>query len=74
MPSLAGTLLHFNLPEEVRQLRNQDSWRRGSGRSSKTLAKYPDFHIVLVVMRENTRMNEHHNPGEASPQQSASRF
>jgi quercetin dioxygenase-like cupin family protein len=60
MPSLAGTLMHFNLPEEVRQLRNQDSWRRGSGRSSKTLVKYPDFHLVLVVMRANTRMNEHH--------------
>ncbi|HKR83381.1 MAG TPA: hypothetical protein VJS37_04350 [Terriglobales bacterium] len=60
MPSLADTLMRFNLPEEVRQLRNQESWRRGSGRSSKTLVKYPDFHLVLVVMRANTRMNEHH--------------
>lgn len=60
MPSLASTLLHFNLEEEVRQLRGQDSWQRGIGRSSKTLAKYPDFHIVLVLMKAHTRMNEHH--------------
>ena len=60
MPSLASTLLHFNLAEEVKQLRSQDSWQRGIGRSSKTLAKYPDFHIVLVLMKAHTRMNEHH--------------
>lgn len=30
------------------------------GRSSKTLAKYPDFRIVLVLMKANTQMNEHH--------------
>jgi quercetin dioxygenase-like cupin family protein len=60
MPSLASSLLHFNLVEEVRQLRGQDAWQRGIGRSSKTLAKYPDFHIVLVLMKAHTRMNEHH--------------
>jgi quercetin dioxygenase-like cupin family protein len=60
MPALASTLLHFNLPGEMLQLRNQDSWQRGTGRSSKTLAKYPDFHVVLVLMKANTRMKEHH--------------
>jgi quercetin dioxygenase-like cupin family protein len=60
MPALASTLLHFNLPGEMLQLRSQDSWQRGTGRSSKTLAKYPDFHVVLVLMKANTRMNEHH--------------
>lgn len=47
MPKLASSLLRFNLPEELRRLRSEASWRRGTGRSSKTLAKYPDFHIVL---------------------------
>ncbi len=60
MPSLASRLLHFNLAEEILQLRSQHSWQRGTGRSSKTLAKYPDFHIVLVLMKANTKMNEHH--------------
>lgn len=60
MPALASTVLHFNLPGELLQLRSQDSWQRGTGRSSKTLAKYPDFHVVLVLMKANTRMSEHH--------------
>jgi len=60
MPYLAGPLLRFNLSEELRRLRSEASWQRGTGRSSKTLAKYPDFHIVLVLMKANTRMNKHH--------------
>ena len=60
LPHLARPLLRFNLPKELQQLRNEDSWQRDTGRSSKTLAKYPDFHIVLVLMKANTQMNEHH--------------
>jgi quercetin dioxygenase-like cupin family protein len=60
MRHLAGPLLRFNLAEELRRLRNQDSWQRGSGRSSKTLAKYPDFHVVLVLMKANSCMSKHH--------------
>src|SRR6266571_6108843 len=60
MQYLARPLLRFNLSEELRRLRSEQSWKRGSGRSSKTLAKYPDFHIVLVLMKANTRMNKHH--------------
>lgn len=59
-PSLASPLLHFNWADELRELRSQESWERGTGRSSKTLVKYPDFHIVLVLMKANTRMDEHH--------------
>lgn len=66
MPALASNVLHFNLPGEMLQLRSQDSWQRGTGRSSKTLAKYPDFHVVLVLMKANTRMNEHHVDGRIS--------
>lgn len=60
LPQLASPLLRFNLSDELRHLREEDSWRRDTGRSSKTLAKYPDFRIVLVLMKANTRMNEHH--------------
>jgi quercetin dioxygenase-like cupin family protein len=60
MPSLASPLLHFNLADEIRQLRSGTSWQRGTRRSSKTLAKYPDFHIVLVLMKAKSRMNTYH--------------
>ena len=60
LPSLASPLLRFNLSDELLHLREEDSWKRETGRSSKTLAKYPDFRIVLVLMRGNTQMKEHH--------------
>lgn len=66
LPNLAAPLLQFNLPEELRQLRQQDSWQCETGRSSKTLAKYQDFRIVLVLMKAGTLMNEHHADGRIS--------
>ena len=60
LPYLAKPLLRFNLSDELQQLRKQDSWQREAGRSSKTLAKYPDFHIVLVLMKAGKKMSEHH--------------
>jgi hypothetical protein len=43
LPQLAEPLLQFDLVNEHRQLRGEESWQRETGRSSKTLAKYPDF-------------------------------
>ncbi len=60
LPHLADSLLHFDLSNELRRLREEDSWTRESGRSSKTLAKYPDFRIVLVLMKSSSEMKEHH--------------
>ncbi len=68
LPHLAGRLLHFNLAQELRQLREQDSWKRGTGRSSKTLAKYPDFRVVLVLMKAGSEMKEHHADARISVQ------
>jgi quercetin dioxygenase-like cupin family protein len=68
LPHLADKLLHFNLPDELRQLREEDSWTRGSGRSSRTLAKYPDFRIVLVLMKPGSEMKEHHADARISIQ------
>jgi quercetin dioxygenase-like cupin family protein len=34
--------------------------------SSKTLAKYPDFRIILVLMKAGTQMNEHRAEGRVS--------
>jgi len=68
LPHLADSLLHFNLSVELRRLREEDSWNRGSGRSSKTLAKYPDFRIVLVLMKPDSEMKEHHADARISIQ------
>jgi len=59
LPSLAEPVLRFDLRKEIQELRQEDSWARETGRSSKTLAKYPDFRIVLVLMKAATHMEEH---------------
>lgn len=66
LPQLAEPLLQFDLQKELEHLRQQDSWRRDTGRSSKTLAKYPDFRIILVLMKAKTQMNEHRAEGRVS--------
>lgn len=57
--TLTAPLLEFDLMEEIRQLRQEESWLRGAGRSSKTLVKHPDLRIVLVLMKPDTVMHEH---------------
>ena len=66
LPQLAEPLLQFDLLEELRQLRHEDSWQRQTGRSSKTLAKYPDLRIILILMKPNTQMNENRAEGRVS--------
>ena len=57
--TLSSPLLQFNIDEEIALQRQEDSWLRGAGRSSKTLVKHPDLRIVLISMKANTRMHEH---------------
>ncbi|MGD1079693.1 MAG: hypothetical protein ABR881_15325 [Candidatus Sulfotelmatobacter sp.] len=59
LPYLAEPLLRFDLNHELELLRREGSWERETGRSSKTLAKYPDFRIVLVCMKAGSHMNDH---------------
>ena len=68
LPYLAEPLLRFDLQQELRELRREDSWGRETGRSSKILAKYPDFRIVLVLMKAATHMNEHRAEARISTQ------
>jgi quercetin dioxygenase-like cupin family protein len=69
LPGLAEPLLQIDLERELQQLRREDSWQRETGRSSKTLAKYPDFRIVLILMKSGTRMRQHRAEGRVSIQQ-----
>ena len=68
LPGLAEPLLQIDLERELQQLRREDSWQRETGRSSKTLAKYPDFRIVLILMKGGTRMRQHRAEGRVSIQ------
>ena len=68
LPELTKPLLEFDLPAEIRQLQQQESWQRGTGRSSKALVKYPDFRIVLVAMQAGSLMKEHRAEGRISIQ------
>src|ERR1022692_4703173 len=69
LPGLAEPLLQIDFEQELQQLRREDSWQRETGRSSKTLAKYPDFRIVLILMKSGTRMRQHRAEGRISIQQ-----
>jgi quercetin dioxygenase-like cupin family protein len=57
--SLSRPLLEFDLNAEMAQLYRDETWLKTTGRSSKTLVKYPDLRIVLIAMKANTRMHEH---------------
>jgi len=69
LPGLARPLLQIDVEQELQQLRQEESWHRETGRSSKTLAKYPDFRIVLILMKSGTRMRQHTAEGRVSIQQ-----
>src|SRR5579884_1617634 len=69
LPGLAESVLQIDFERELQQLRREDSWQRESGRSSKTLAKHPDFRIVLILMKSGTRMRQHRAEGRISIQQ-----
>src|ERR1700674_2052993 len=64
--TLSGSALQFNLASELDQLHGDESWLHPTGRSSRTLVKYPDLRILLIAMKANTRMHEHPAAGRLS--------
>jgi quercetin dioxygenase-like cupin family protein len=64
--TLSGPLLQFDLAGELDRQHRDESWLHPTGRSSKTLVKYPDLRIVLIAMKANTRMQEHTAAGRIS--------
>jgi len=62
MHQLIGALHTFDLWGEVERLHGEESWWQ-STRNGKTLVKGPDLRIVLIVMRQGGRMEEHRAPG-----------
>jgi quercetin dioxygenase-like cupin family protein len=56
--SLTAAIIDVNLSAEVARLRTEEAWSK-SGRNSKTLAKYPDFRIVLVALKAGLALERH---------------
>jgi quercetin dioxygenase-like cupin family protein len=63
---LTAPLLTFDLGGEIQQLRSEGRWQ--SGHTAKTLAKYPDFRVVLIVMKTGGRLEKHRTEGRISVQ------
>ena len=62
----AGVFLEFDLNAQIEQLKCEPAWQ--NGRNAKTMVKYPDFRIVLMLMKAQTRIEEHHADGRISVQ------
>jgi quercetin dioxygenase-like cupin family protein len=61
---MAGTFMEFDLPAEIDRLRGETTWN--SGQNSRTLVKYNDLRVVLIVLRAHSRMAEHKSEGRIS--------
>jgi len=63
-PPLASPFLEFDLAAEVRQLRDESTWK--AGRNARTLMKYDDFRVVLTILEGGMRISEHKTDGRIS--------
>lgn len=59
LPHLGSSLLQVLIPNEVQNLWKEETWQTDTGRSARTLVKYPDLRIVLVSMKAGTRFKQH---------------
>ncbi len=64
--NMSGPFLEFDLPAQIELLRREEAYRRGH--NSKTLAKYPDFRLVLTVIKAGDRIQKHVAAGRISVQ------
>jgi len=67
MHQVAHARLSFDLGAELESLRAEGGWQQGT-RNAKTLVKEPDFRLVLIIIRQGGRMEEHRAPGRISIQ------
>jgi hypothetical protein len=54
---LAGNALQFDLGSEIASLASEPAWTE-HGHNARTLAKYADYRVVLVVLARGARMKE----------------
>jgi quercetin dioxygenase-like cupin family protein len=60
--SLHGPLQSFDLDTEAGRLREEKAWQEGR-RNAITLRKGEGLNVVLLVMKEGDRLDEHSAPG-----------
>jgi quercetin dioxygenase-like cupin family protein len=65
-PALASVFMEFDLPAETDRLKNETTWLLGH--NAKTLVKYDDLRVVLIVLHAGARMTEHRSGGRISIQ------
>ncbi len=68
----SGTVLNFDLTEEVRRLNSEQPWQ--AEHTANTIVKYPDFRIVLVALKAGSRLHEHRTAGRLSIQALSGEF
>ena len=68
---LFRSMLSFDLDAEIETLRAENAWH--GGRNSKTLVKYSNFRVVLIVLQRLARMEEHKTEGRISVETVAGR-
>jgi len=66
-PSLDGTVMYVDIEAEQKQLYEEEQWRT-IGRNAMTLVKYPDMRIVLEVMKQGARIEQHRTEGRVAIQ------
>src|SRR5689334_18204026 len=64
---LADSVLTFDLAAELAQLRHEASWERAD-HNADTLVHEPEFRLVLIAMKPNGRIQEHHAAARISVQ------
>lgn len=62
----SGTMLSFDLSEEVHRLESEQPWQ--AEHTANTIVKYPDLRIVLVALKAGSRLHEHRTAGRLSIQ------
>ncbi len=65
--NLGGSVLTFDLDEEIAQLHREESWRRDD-QNAKTLVKDGDVRIMLIALKAGARLPEHHLPARIAIQ------
>jgi quercetin dioxygenase-like cupin family protein len=65
-PSLRGPTLTVNWQSELERLHRENTGE--SGRLAKTIVKYPNFSVVLMVMKSKAKFPEHKSAGTISVQ------
>jgi quercetin dioxygenase-like cupin family protein len=62
--ALENTFMELDLPAEIDRLKAETIW--SSGHNARTLVKYDDLRVVLIILQTNARMSEHKSGGRIS--------